>query len=66
MASHGEPLERVPRGSRPLGRRAGWDTPPEKGRQDDRVFPVPVGRGLPLRVDERPLFVYNPVCNDYK
>jgi len=23
VASHGEPLERVPRGSRPLGRRAG-------------------------------------------
>ena len=26
-------------------RRAGFHAPPEKGRQGDRVFPVPVGRG---------------------
>jgi YfiH family protein len=54
VTNRGEPLERDPRGSRPLGRRAGVHAAPEKGRQGGRVFPAPVGRGLPLQIDKIP------------
>jgi len=45
VACHGEPLVEGSKGEPPPWSQGGVSCPPEKGRQGDRVFPVPVGRG---------------------